>query len=166
MPEKAHYILREGLIAGAIGATSVAIWFLIIDTIQGRPFFTPITLGRAAMSFFGPQAADEGPIFFVIWYTIFHYAAFFAVGCFAEMLCEIAEKEPSVLAGFLILFVAFEIGFHGVVALLQETTVLGTLAWYNIMIGNLIAALLMGYYLYRRHPELAEEFSHALDGTA
>jgi hypothetical protein len=166
MPGKAHYILREGLIAGAIGATSVAIWFLIIDTINGRPFFTPIVLGRAVMSFFGPHAADEGPVFFVIWYTIFHYAAFFAVGCLAEMICEIAEKEPTVLAGFLILFVAFEIGFHGFVALLQETTGLGGLAWYQVMIGNLIAALCMGVYLYRTHPELAEEFSHALDGTA
>ena len=48
-------------------------------------------------------------------------------------------------------------------ALLQETTDLGALAWYNIMAGNLIAAASMGTYLYRANPALREEFSHALD---
>jgi len=34
-------ILREGFIAGCIGAAIVAVWFLAIDAINGRPFFPP-----------------------------------------------------------------------------------------------------------------------------
>src|SRR5205823_1851736 len=41
-------ILREGFIAGLIGAGAVALWFLIVDIIAGRPFFTPAMLGSAA----------------------------------------------------------------------------------------------------------------------
>src|SRR5207237_708962 len=41
-------ILREGFIAGLIGAGAVALWFLIVDVIAGRPFFTPAMLGSAA----------------------------------------------------------------------------------------------------------------------
>jgi hypothetical protein len=32
---------QEGIVAGVIGAATVAIWFLILDTLKGRPFYTP-----------------------------------------------------------------------------------------------------------------------------
>jgi hypothetical protein len=44
MAERPHNFLREGIITGFIGATAIAIWFLIVDTISGRPFYTPILL--------------------------------------------------------------------------------------------------------------------------
>ena len=144
---RANRIVREGLIAGVIGATSVALWFLIVDVIAGRPLFTPTLLGRALFSIFGPVPEGESAIVHVIAYTIFHYTAFIAVGSFVAYIVSVAETQPSVLAGLLILFVAFEIGFHAFVALLQETTALGALAWYQVMAGNLIAALLMGTYV-------------------
>lgn len=168
MEERARSILREGLIAGAIGATSVAIWFLILDTIAGEPLQTPLVLGQALFSILGPPP-DGGtylldqPVVQLIGYTFFHYVAFIAVGTLAAYVLDWAHEEPSVLLGFIILFVAFEIGFHGLVALLQQTTVLGALVWYQVMIGNLIAAALMGVYLWRAHPELADELAHALD---
>ena len=31
-----HSIIREGLIAGFLGATAVAVWFFIVDLIGGR----------------------------------------------------------------------------------------------------------------------------------
>ena len=40
--------LREGIIAGLIGAALVAVWFLIYDVARGRPFRTPSLLGMAA----------------------------------------------------------------------------------------------------------------------
>ena len=40
-------IVREGFIAGLIGATLVATWFLLVDLVAGRPFFTPAMLGDA-----------------------------------------------------------------------------------------------------------------------
>ena len=50
------------------------------------------------------------------------------------------------------------------VGLLQQATPLGSLAWYNVMIGNLLAAGAMGAYLLRAHPELEQQFVHAMDG--
>src|SRR5262249_56241902 len=55
-------LYQEGLIAGLVGAATVALWFLIIDAIQGRPPYTPTVLGAAL---FGRAAAlpppDPGP---------------------------------------------------------------------------------------------------------
>src|SRR5215813_6785332 len=40
-------IYEEGLVAGLIGAAVIAVWFLVLDTVGGRPFHTPTILGRA-----------------------------------------------------------------------------------------------------------------------
>ena len=161
--EVGHPVLREGIVAGFIGATTVALWFLVVDIVAGEPLFTPATLGRALLSVLGPATAGESVLGAVVVYTIFHYAAFIAVGLIAAVVVQVAETEPSVLAGFLILFVVFELAFHGFVALLQHTTPLGDLAWYQVLAGNLLAATAMGTYLWKMHPALREELRHAMD---
>ena len=158
-----HSIVREGLIAGFLGATAVAVWFFVVDLIGGRPLFTPNTLGEGLLSVFG--RSPESRVVNIIAYTIFHYAAFTLVGMLAVVLIHTGERIPSVLAGSMILLVAIELGFYGLVALLQQT-VLGNLAWYQILAGNLLAALLMGTYLWRTHPELKRELDFALGGSA
>ncbi len=35
---------EEGMIAGLIAAATIAVWFLLLDVFQGRPFFTPNVL--------------------------------------------------------------------------------------------------------------------------
>src|SRR5688572_6737377 len=47
-------LVREGVIAGIIGATAIAIWFFFVDAIAGESLFTPRTLGYAVLSIFGP----------------------------------------------------------------------------------------------------------------
>ena len=165
MPFSSRNVIREGLIAGLIGATSIAIWFLIVDTIAQRPLFTPALLGTGLQHVFDRASnADASFAESVILYTFFHYAVFLIAGIVVSVVVGVAESTPSILGGFFILFIAFEIGIHGIVALLQESTILGALGWYQIMIGNLLAAVCMGGYLWRRHPELRGELRHALDG--
>jgi hypothetical protein len=156
-------VVREGVIAGIIGATCVALWFLIIDLVGGHPLFTPLTLGQAFFSLFRNAPAVVSPIDALIGYTIVHYAAFIITGVVAADVVAIAGREPTVLFGFAMLFVAFEVGFYGFVALLQHASALGGLAWSQVMIGNLIAAAAMGFFLWRAHPQLREQFAHAVD---
>jgi putative oxidoreductase len=154
-------LVRAGIIAGLIGAMSIAVWFFGVDLVAGRPFFTPATLGRALIRVFGPVPADQSTATLVIMYTIFHFAAFIAVGLLASLVVHLASREPSVLVGFIVLFAAFEVGFYALVGLLQEASALGTLAWYQVMLGNLIAAAAMGTYLLRANPQLREQLTHA-----
>ena len=44
-------VLREGIIAGLIGAAVVAVWFFVYDIARGHPFRTPTLLG--SFVFFG-----------------------------------------------------------------------------------------------------------------
>jgi uncharacterized membrane protein YphA (DoxX/SURF4 family) len=160
---RSHPVLHEGIVAGLIGATCIAVWFFIVDLVARHPLFTPATLGRALFRVFGPEPAGESTALYVVAYTIFHYVAFIVVGLIAAAVVRVARREPSILIGFAILFIAFEVGFYAMVALLQHATLLGSLAWYQVMVGNLIAAVAMGAYILRLHPTLPDQFVHALD---
>jgi putative oxidoreductase len=159
-----HPLLRDGIIAGLIGAAVIAAWFFIVDAASGRPFFTPATLGHGLLDVLGKQPAqDDSMLIHVLAYTVFHFAAFMLVGLVTSLIVFLAQREPSILFGFIVLFVAFEVGFYGLVGLLHQATALREFAWYQVLIGNLLAASAMGFYFWRTHKELAEEFKHSLD---
>ena len=158
-----HTIVREGVIAGILGATAVALWFLGLDMIYSHAFATPAALGRGLLSVLGPRGS-EGTAVFVAVYTVFHYAAFIAAGLLVSVIVHFAEREPSVLAGAMMLFAMFEIGFYGLSSALSESPFLGALGWAQVATGNLIAALVMGTYMWRTHPELGRELNAALGG--
>ncbi|HET9010308.1 MAG TPA: hypothetical protein VFN38_00770 [Gemmatimonadaceae bacterium] len=158
-----HTIMRDGIVAGLLGATAVALWFLGLDSLYAHPLATPEALGRGLLRVFGPPG-NEGPLTFVVGYTIFHYFAFIVAGVLLAVIVHWARSQPTVLAGAMMLFVAFEIGFYGLSSALQESPFLGALGWAQVATGNLIAALVMGGYMWRAHPELKEEFSYALGG--
>src|SRR5712692_1443974 len=145
-------ILREGFIAGLIGAGAVALWFLVVDVIAGRPFFTPAMLGSAV--FWGVHDPAHVVIEYsrIIGYTMIHVSAFIVVGVVAAALA--AEVAPPTLYLVIVFFAVFEFGFYVTVAILAQP-LLGSLAWWNVAIGNAIAGLGMGYYLWHVHPKIA-----------
>jgi hypothetical protein len=159
-----HNTIREGVTAGFLSATVIAVWLLIVDVIAKHPFFTPMVLGRGLLGFLGVRPGDTAFTYVAV-YTLFHYGAFSIIGILVTRIVHAARRTPAVLAGFLILFVAFEIGFYGLTSMLSVYTELAGLAWLQIMLANLIASFVMLYYMWVRHPELTREFQQALEGT-
>jgi hypothetical protein len=158
-------ILREGFVAGVIGASAVAIWFLLVDTVNGRPFFTPAMLGSAVFW----QTTDPALVMIeysrIIGYTMIHVSAFVVVGVIAAAIAAEVEVAPPTLFLAVVAFCAFEVGFYILIAILARP-LLGTLAWWNVAIGNAIAAVAMGYYLWREHPKIGDELRrHPLGET-
>lgn len=162
-PVPRRSVFVEGAIAGALGATVVALWFLIVDFARGRPFFVPAALGHALMHGTG-LARSEGIVAHVLVYTVFHYAAFIVVGIVAAAVLRSAEREPSLLAGAFLLFAIFEIGFYLLSSVIAEFPAFGALSGYLVAGGNLLAATVMGLYLWRANPGLARRLDHALSG--
>jgi hypothetical protein len=150
---------REGILAGIVGGATIALWFLILDTLAGRLLYTPSLLGQAL--FRGdilPTAAGDIPVSLgmVIAFSWVHWLVFAAIGTIASWLLAFAEREPSlglrVLCVFLL--IVFEFGFLGAAMFFSEV-LLHRLAWEAVLIGNVLAAVAMGAYLWWRHPTLA-----------
>jgi hypothetical protein len=155
-------VLKEGVIAGIIGAMTVAIWFLLVDTISTHPFYTPNMLGAGVFSILG-GAALPGMFWNVAVYTVFHFVAFCAAGTLLAWIFHRAETEPSVLVIFVLLFIIFELGSVGLVTMLAEAG-MKALAWYQIAAGNVLASVSMGWYLWKAHPALRAELENAIEG--
>ncbi|PYN16432.1 MAG: hypothetical protein DME06_01295 [Candidatus Rokuibacteriota bacterium] len=154
MPED-RPVLRDGVIAGLIGAAVVAVWFLIFDIARGRPLLTPALLGSAVFEGITDPSqvvVSIGPVFF---YTLLHGVAFVGFGVVAASLILAAEREPALLIAFAILFIGFEAFFVGAAAALG-TSMLGALVWWAILVGNLLASVAMLWYFFARHRRLPE----------
>jgi hypothetical protein len=146
-------VLREGVVAGCIGAAVVALWFLVFDLARGKPLLTPALLGSAV--FYGVDTPtgieiSPGPI---LGYTILHGLAFIAFGVVAASLMAAAEREPTLLIAVVILFACFEVFVLAVEGALGKS-VIGALVWWSVLIGNFLAAVAMLWYFLSRHRTL------------
>jgi hypothetical protein len=147
-------IVREGVVAGLIGAAAVAILILFFDVAGGSPLQSPAILGSAILKGIRDPnlvTVSAGP---VLGYTIIHGLGFIGVGLIAAFLVASAEREPAMVLALLIFFAAFEVFFLALIAF-WALPVLGVLAWWEILAGNLVASVAMLYYFHRRHPGLA-----------
>ena len=146
-------VLREGIVAGLIGAIVVAVWFLVVDTLRGRPLETPMFLGAALFYGVKTPVGVEFALMPILGYTVVHGLAFIAFGIIAAAVIAATEREPALVIAVVILFACFETFFLGVVSVLGRS-VQDALVWWEILIGNLLAATAMLWYFLLGHRSL------------
>jgi hypothetical protein len=138
-----------GFTAGAIGALVVALFFLVVDILAGRPLWTPTALGSAL--FLGKHIApDAGPIHnLVLGYTAIHLGVFAGIGAMTTAFLE-AHRRGRGLRSFLgiglALFGLFELVFGGF-ALLFSPSLMGELGAWRVAAANALAAAVMALYV-------------------
>jgi hypothetical protein len=139
----------EGIRAGVVGAATIALWFLTVDVVNGRPFYTPAVLGHAVFN--GPAGLGgvEPSLELVLGFTWIHALVFVLLGLLASRLLALADRDPNYGFGILLLFVVFEVGFVFVCMLAAEP-ILHALTVPAILVGNLLAAIAMAL-VFRRH---------------
>jgi hypothetical protein len=150
-------VYQEGIVAGLLGGLAVAVWFLIVDLVHGRPFYTPTVLGTVL---FGrgvwPATLDTlSPSFeMVAMFTWVHLLVFAVLGVVVARLIATAEQHPSLGFGFVLLFVILEACFTAA-AMIVAAPVLRALTWPAILVANLLAAAVMTGYFWLRHRSMA-----------
>lgn len=155
-PSEISNVYREGIVAGILGAATIALWFFVIDVFSGRPFYTPSLLGSALFrSDIALEQLKAPSVSFemVLLYTWVHCMVFCVVGGLASKLLLLAERNLNLGFGILLLFVVFEFGFVAVAFVFAEP-ILHALTWPAVLVGNLMAAAVMAIYFWRRRPNL------------
>ena len=133
-------VLVRGLIAGVIGATVIAVFFLVTDLIAGTPLATP---GFMAEALLGTPGAAGVPA-----YTVLHYTSFLVMGmATAWALANLNVRAPVpiglALGGMLFAFI-----FYGAV-LLNGPDVVSFVGWPTALVANVLAGLAMVAYCHR-----------------
>lgn len=153
---KAHPLLARGLVTGLLGAAAVALWFLVLDIAAGRPFRTPAALGSALLLGASGTGEIQVGLGLVATYTVVHVAAFWVAGVLFVALAEQVERVPGLVLFVALALIVIEALVVTVMALGAEW-VLGTLGWWSVAVGNLIAVLAMGWEVWRTHPTLRQK---------
>jgi len=152
-------LYQEGIVAGALGAAVIALWFLMLDTLAGRPLYTPTVLGTAlfrhGVGLDRPEMVETS-FDMVVVFTWVHLLVFGVIGGVASHLMALAERRPNLGFGVVLFFVIFEFGFVTLCMIFAED-VLHALTWEKVLAGNVLAAAAMATYLWRRHPLLRIE---------
>lgn len=148
-----HSVLKEGVVAGLLGAVAVALWFLLLDLINGRPLLTPSVLGQVLL--LGRTVPETGTIHAgaVALYTVFHFTAFILFAMVVVKLVHLAINVAAVRFGLVMLFVVFEVFFVAFTYIFFAST-RELFPWHATLIANTVAALVMAMYLWHRHPSL------------
>ena len=151
-----HTIL-EGVIGGTIGAVTIAVWFLCIDVSTGQPFRTPALLGATLFEGLRDPAALHPTARLVLEYTVLHWVAFVSFGLLAAGLLAAADRDPRLLVILFMLFCCFEVFVLGLISVLAER-LFEVLAWWTLVLANLLAGLIMLGFFFRRHRSTWHQF--------
>ncbi|MEE8251056.1 MAG: hypothetical protein V3R24_04910 [Gemmatimonadales bacterium] len=153
---KGYPLLTKGIVTGLIGAAAVALWFFLLDIAVARPFYTPGALGSALLLGVSDTAEIQINAGVVIAYTVVHLAAFAFVGTGFVWLAERLIRSPGIWLIVLMSFIVLEGLFIATAGSLSEW-VMEELAWWAIVVGNLIAVAVMGLHVWNTHPELRKK---------
>lgn len=148
-----HSLFREGVTAGFLGALVVAIWFFGLDLVRGHPLNTPNVLGQVILFQVRDPSIAVINASAVAAYTVLHFTTFIALGVIATALFHSAIHNPLARPALLMLFIVFESFFAGLTLMFSEATREMFPLW-SVLIANLLAAVVMGGYLWRHHPAL------------
>jgi predicted membrane-bound dolichyl-phosphate-mannose-protein mannosyltransferase len=142
----------------------VALWFLLLDMLGGRPFFTPAALGAALLLGATSPAEVSVTLPLVAAYTMLHLAAFAILGILIEWAAERLERAPAMWIVGVLIFVMLEALFIGIVGSLGHW-VLGTLGYWAVAVGNVLAIAAMAMRVRARHPGLQRELAGVPAGS-
>src|SRR5256885_4698916 len=154
-----HPLLMRGLVTGLIGAVAVAVWFFGLDLAAGAPLRTPTALGAALLLGAPGPALVPASFGLVATYTVVHVAAFVVAGVVVVGLAEPVARVPALALLVVLAVIVLEALVVGTLAVSAEW-VLGTLGWWSVAVGNLLAVLAMGWQVWRTHPGLQRRLPH------
>lgn len=155
-------VLREGFVAGLVGAVIVALFFGIVNVVGGAsPFHTVDQLGRSLVGEppVGQAGAQAGP---ALAYNGLHLLVFILLGFVLAWITARTEEKPAFwyLAFFgLIAAFFYDFLFMTIVA----GPALGGIPWGEVAGASFLAGLGMIVYLLREHPALRKAAGEGAD---
>src|SRR5205823_2635938 len=104
MKRSIHHLIGDGVVGGVLAGLVVALWFLVVDSLAGRPFHTPVALASALTR----QAIGPPTLRLVAAYTVVHFAVFALLGLAMAEAIAVLRTPPRLVFGVLFGLVAQE----------------------------------------------------------
>ena len=150
-PTKLEDLLYDAFYSAAIGGSVLGLFFLLVDTVAGQPFYTPSLMGSVLFLGMTPEAVTEIRLDLVAYFTMIHMGAFGALGiAFSILVYEVELPSHHPARVMALLFLVIEGGF-----LISANTfmpgVVSAIGFGRILVGNILTATAMALFMLRSH---------------
>ena len=163
MQVQEHSTVREGLVVGLLGGLIVAVWYLVVDAAAGQPFQTPNALGGVFFRGDANPGARAIVPSLIVGFTILHLITFVAVGMGLTLVVHLASRNLALRMGLWIGLVVAFFFLAGLTYMLTAATAERVPPW-RIVLGSLLGVVVMGWYLWRRHPRMGSDAPLGAEG--
>src|SRR6266516_3655500 len=137
----------RGAVGGLLAGLTVALWFLVVDSLAGRPFHTPAVLAGALAR----QDIATPTFRIVAAYTVVHFAVFALLGVAMAAAIGTLRLPPRLLLAVPFGLVAQELVFYAGL-LLSGTPRVAVVPWPHVVLANVLSGGVLMWYLHRAQP--------------
>src|SRR5207253_2179873 len=151
MKRSLHALIADGVVGGILAGLVVALWFLAVDSLAGRPFHTPAALASALTR----QAIGPPTFRLVAAYSVVHFGVFAVLGIAMAGAIAALRTPPRLLFGVLFGLVAQELAFYAGL-LSSDASRVAVVPWPQVVAANVLSGFVLMWYLHRaardQHP--------------
>src|SRR5437588_525146 len=151
MKRSIHHLIADGVVGGLLAGLVVALWFLVVDSVAGRPFHTPAALAGALTR----QPIGPPTFRLVAAYSVVHFAVFALLGLAMAEAIAVLRTPPRLVFGVLFGLVAQELAFYAGL-LLSDASRVAIVPWPHVVAANVLSGFVLMGYLHRaardQHP--------------
>lgn len=141
-PEEA--VIVRGVTGGMLAGLVVALWFLVVDVIAGRPFNTPAMLAGVFLN----RELSQPTFQLVAVYTVLHFGVFAVLGVAMAYLSGALVSPNRLLLGLVFGLLLQEVVFYAGLVL-SRAPHFNVVPWPHVIGANIAAGLVLMGYLHR-----------------
>ena len=150
-PTKFEDLLYDAFYSAAIGGSVLGLFFLLVDTVAGQPFFTPSLMGSVLFLGVAPEAVTEVRLDLVAYVTMIHMGAFGVLGiAFSILVYEVELHSHHPARVMALLFLVIEGGFL-ISANIFMPGVISVIGFGRILVANVLTATAMALFMLKSH---------------
>jgi len=144
-------LIYDAFFGGGIAGSAIALFFLAIDIVQGRPLYTPAMMGAALFGEVAPSSVETIRLDMVAFFSILHFATFAVLSVALSYLCRVSRLvEGHVLVMTGLAFAVLTAVIFAADWLLMPGVV-GTLGYGRVLVANALTGLALAAFMKWSH---------------
>jgi hypothetical protein len=141
----------DAFFGGGIGGSTIALFFLLMDLIEGRPLYTPSMMGAALFDRVAPATVESVRLDMVAFFSILHFVTFALLSVGLSYITRAARAvEGHILVMAAIVFSVLT-AFILVADWLFMPGVVATLGYGQVIVANALTGLAMAAFMKWSH---------------
>jgi hypothetical protein len=144
-------VVYDAFFGGGIGGSTIALFFLVVDVLEGHPLLTPTMMGAVLFNGVAASSVETVRLDMVSYFSIVHFATFFVLAGALSYLSRVSRAIEGHLLVMAALVFSVLTAFILAADWLFMPGVVATLGYGPVIVGNALTGLAMAAFMKWSH---------------